>query len=804
MKVPLSWLRQYIEIDISPQALAHRLTMAGTEVGEVIEIGGWTDVFVGRVTAVHPHPNADRLRLCIVTTGGDDMEVVCGAPNVAIGQNVCFALVGANIYNTHSGKHEELTAATIRGVESHGMICSELELGLGDDHTGIIVLPDDAPLGMCLDDYMGDTILDLELTPNRLDCLSMLGVAREVAALTGGAVVEPEVAYYESGTPISERVNISIAAPDLCQRYTASLVQGVKIGPSPKWLQDRLMAAGLRPINNVVDVTNFVMLEYNQPLHAFDFDLVKDATVVVRRAKAGEVLKTLDGVDRKLDRDNLVIADADYPIGIGGVIGGANSEIGESTITVLLESATFDGLNNRETAQKMDLRTEATLRFEKGLRPDLAPIALRRATGLIQEVAGGEVAPGIVDVFPGADVPPTTVTLTTRRLRQLLGMDVELATAKRVLETLGFEYSPEGDDGVTVSVPYWRADIALEEDLVEEVVRIVGYDAVPTVALSTAIPYQTAAPELVLRDRVKDLLASSEMQEVINYPLVTLQDLEQIQLLDAQHPPMAVANPMSASHLYLRPTLLASLMATLAANQGHGVGSFRLFEAGRAFQPRDNDLPNEVEMVAGLLAGRRHETSWLTDDGGDDGRLDFYDAKGVLELVLTRLGLDAKFEPVAHPTFHPGRCAVIKSGDTSLGFVGEVHPTVKERFGLDFAKLAAFEIDLGCLLAVLPVSQRQFQPLSRFPAALRDLALVVPSDVSAGRVREIIHRHRLVAGVELFDNYTGNNVGQGEKSLAFHIYFQSSDRTLTNDEVNRSLDGLLRTLEREVNASLRS
>ena len=804
MKVPLSWLRQYVEIDISPQDLAHRLTMAGTEVGEVEEIGGWTDVFVGRVTAVRPHPNADRLRLCTVTTGSDEMEVVCGAPNVDEGQNICFARVGAYIYNTHSEKHEVLTAATIRGVESQGMICSELELGLGDDHTGIIVLPDDAPLGMSLNDYMGDTILDLELTPNRLDCLSMLGVAREVAALTGGKVTEPEVAYDESGAPISDRVKISIADPDLCQRYTASLVQGVKIGPSPKWLQDRLSAAGLRPINNVVDATNFVMLEYNQPLHAFDFDLVKDATVVVRRAKAGEVLKTLDGVERKLDRDNLVIADARDPIGIGGVIGGANSEISDGTSTVLLESATFHGLNNRETAQKMDLRTEATLRFEKGLRPELAPIALRRATGLIQELAGGEVAPGIVDVFPGADVPPPTVTLTTGRLRQLLGMDVELGTAKRVLETLGFAYSPAGDDGLTVSVPYWRADIGIEEDLVEEVVRIVGYDAVPTVTLSTAIPYQTPGPQLVLRDRIKDLLAASEMQEVINYPLVTLQDLEQVEQLDGQHPPMAVANPMSASHQYLRPTLYASLMATLAANQGHSAGPFRLFEAGRVFQPQENDLPNEVEMVAGLLAGRRHETSWLIDESGDDGRLDFYDAKGVLEWVFTRLGVEAIYEPGDHPTFFPGRCAVIKSGDTGLGFVGEVHPNVRERMGLDFPKVAAFEIDLGKLLSVLPSSQRQFEALSRFPAAIRDLALVVPSDVSAGRVSEIIHRHRLVASAELFDNYTGKNVAQGEKSLAFHIYFQASDRTLTNDEVSRSLDGLLRTLEREVNASLRS
>jgi phenylalanyl-tRNA synthetase beta chain len=800
MKVPLSWLRQYIEIDISPQDLAHRLTMAGTEVGKVEEIGAWKEIFVGHVKGVRPHPNADRLRLCTVTTGTDEMEVVCGAPNVDEGQNICFARVGAYLYNAHSGKHEVLAAAKIRGVESQGMICSALELGLGEDHSGIIVLPGDAPVGMPLTEYMGDTILGLELTPNRLDCLSMLGVAREVAALTGGKVTEPAVNYDESGKPIADRVSISIADPDLCERYTASLVQGVKIGPSPKWLQDRLTSAGLRPINNVVDATNFVMLEYNQPLHAFDFDLIKNATVIVRRANSAETLKTLDGVERKLGPENLVIADANDPIGIAGVIGGANSEISDGTTTVLLESATFNGLNNRETAQTMDLRTEATLRFEKGLRAELAPIALRRATGLIQEVAGGAVAPGIVDVFPGAEAQPPTVPLTATRLRQVLGMDVDLDTVKRVLDSLGFSWESTGNDSLTVSVPYWRADIGIEEDLVEEVVRIVGYDAVPTTTLSTPIPFQTPPPQPALRDRVRDLLAASGMQEVINYPLVTLQDLEQVEQLDQQHLPMAVANPMSAAHQYLRPTLQASLMATLAANQGHSAGPFRLFESGRVFHPREGDLPNEVEMVAGLLAGRRHETSWLADDS----RLDFYDAKGVLDWVFTRLGVEAAYEPGNHPTFYPGRCAVVRSGGADLGFVGEVHPTVRERLGLDFDTVAAFEIDLGRLLSVLPVSQRQFAPLSRFPAASRDLALVVPAEVPAGRVSEIIHRHRLVAGSELFDIYAGDNIVEGAKSLAFHVYFQARDRTLTNDEVSRSLDGLLRTLEREVNASLRS
>jgi len=800
MKVPLSWLKQYVDVDLPAQDLAHRLTMAGIEVGEVEVIGGWSEVFVGHVTGVRPHPNADRLRLCVVSTGSEELEVVCGAPNVAVGQNICFAKVGANIYNTHTERHEVLEAAKIRGVESQGMICSAVELGLGDDHSGIIELPEDAPVGALLDDYLGDTVLDLELTPNRLDCLSVLGVAHEVAALTGKTVKEPETNYKEAGAPITEQIDISVESPELCRRYTASLLQGVKIGPSPQWLQDRLTRAGLRPINNVVDVTNFVMLEYNQPLHSFDYDLIKDATVIVRRARPDEMLTTLDGVERKLTVENLVIADANDAIGIGGVIGGANSEISVNTVNVLLESATFDGTNNRETAQTLGLRTEATLRFEKGLRPELAPIALRRATGLIQEVAGGTVAPGIVDVLSdeGADAP--VVPLTGEKIRRMLGMEVDQKRVQETLDALGFTWESAGESELKVTVPYWRNDVNIEEDLVEEVVRTIGYDSVPTTMLSSPIPFQQPEPVMGLRDQIKDLLASEGIQEVINYPLVTLQQLEQVEQLDPANLPMRVTNPMSADREYLRTTLRASLLATLAANQGHGAGPFRLFEAGRVFWPREGDLPDERETVAGVLAGLRHEPSWLEDDS----LLDFYDAKGVVELVLNRLGVSATYEPSDDPSFHPGRCAVIKVADAVIGVVGEVHPVVMDRLGLESPQVAAFELYLGPILTVLPAGQQQFEPLPRYPSATRDLALVMPTDVDAGQVTRLILRHRGVDRADLFDIYAGENIAEGTKSLAFHVYFQARDRTLTNEEVNRSLDGLLRTLERELKVTLRA
>ncbi|MCI0857190.1 MAG: phenylalanine--tRNA ligase subunit beta, partial [Chloroflexi bacterium] len=605
MKVPLSWLREYVDVDLPVGELAHRLTMAGVEVGDTVEIGDWQECFVGRVLTVQPHPDADRLSLCRVDIETEELEVVCGAPNVAAGQKICFARVGANLYNSHSGKRETLKPARIRGVVSQGMICSALELGLGEDHDGIMVLPEDAPVGVPLDRYMGDSVLELELTPNRLDCLSILGVAHEVGALTGKKVTEPVVSYAEDGPPISSQVTISVADPDLCHRYTASLIQGLKVGPSPQWLQDRLTKAGYRPINNVVDVTNYVMLEFNQPLHAFDYDQLKDRTIVVRRAEPNEKLVTLDGVERRLSSEVLVIADAHDPIGLAGVIGGADSEIGPDTVAVLLESATFNSYNNRQTAQDLRLRTEATLRFEKGLRPELAPIALRRATQLIQQVAGGQIAQGIVDEFPDQSMAGQTVGVSIGRLKKILGMDIGIEKVEEVLESLGFQIRRVDSTSLEADIPYWRNDITIEEDLVEEVVRIIGYDAVPTTMLSTPIPSQNQGSMTSLVGRVKDALVSAGLQEVINYPLVSMEDLRRINHTDGDRPPLRLANPMNAGQEYLRPTLLASLLATLAANQGHGEGPFRLFEVGRVFTSQGEQLPQETEVAAAVMAGRR-------------------------------------------------------------------------------------------------------------------------------------------------------------------------------------------------------
>ena len=808
MLIPFSWLSEYVDIMLPPDEVAHRLTMAGIEVGDVITRGGWDNCVVGYVRSTRPHPNADSLTLCLVDPGdGPELEVVCGAPNVAAGQNICFARPGAFLLNTHTGRQEELKPARIRGVVSEGMICSEAELGLSNDHNGIIVLPADAAPGAPLNAVLGDTFLELELTPNRGDCLSILGVARELAAITGQPVRVPEIGYPEAGPPVDTLAQVTIADPDLCRRYTASVITGIRIGPSPAWMQDRLTRAGLRPINNVVDVTNYVMLEFNQPLHAFDLDTVADRHVVVRRADEGEKFTTLDGVERTLTNDNLLIADTTQAIGIGGVMGGANSEITAATTTMLLESATFHNLNNRRTATNLNLRTEASLRFEKGLRAELAPIALRRATQLILQTAGGEAAAGIIDVYPDGE-PDAPVPLTERRLRQVLGMDLDIARAETVLASLGITTRRTGPDSLEAAAPYWRSDIAIEEDLIEEVVRIIGYDEVPTTMLSSPIPYHRPNPLTELKDAMRDALAAAGMEETISYPLISAEDLTRLDLPeDEQTPWLRVANPMSAEYNVLRPELMPSLLNTLAYNQAHNDGGFRLFEIGRAFGYQDGKLPQEREWLAGVMSGPRFGDNWLTPAD----LMDFYDASGIVSTALGRVGFTTSLQEAVGTRWHPGRAAAISvraaaGADADVGMVGEMHPDIIDRFGLRPEPVIYFQIALDALssarLATEPAETR-FQSLSRFPAANRDLALLAPSDVPAGRIQQLIQRVRLVERTELFDVYTGENVPAGMRSLAFRIWFRAEDRTLNAAELNRAMNGLTRALEREVGATLR-
>ena len=822
MKIPVSWLKKYVPITLPPKELAHRLTMAGTEIGTVHEIGGaWNrdKILVGQVLKVDPHPNADRLTLPNVDLGnGETATVVCGAPNVAAGQKIAFAREGAQLFSARSGEIEPLKAAKIRGVLSAGMVCSDLELGLGEDHEGIRVLDENAPVGVPLVDYLGDVILDADITPNRPDCLSILGIAHEIAAFTGGQVAEPDLAYPEEGAPIGEQVKIEISDPDLCPRYTASLVTDVKVGPSPQWLQDALVKAEQRPINNIVDVTNYVMLEYGQPLHAFDFDKITDKTIIVRTARPGEVLATLDEETRRLDPPMLAIADSRDAVALAGVIGGADTAVSDGTTSILLESANFDPINTRRTAAALRLSSEASYRFERGIRAELAPRALRRATQLILEVAGGRAARGITDLHPGRKASPV-IKLTQSRIKQVLGVDLAMDRVEHTLTSLGFERTPAPDgmkavdatsaqheeqNPLWMEAPYWRSDISIEDDLVEEVARIVGYDNIPTTMLASPIPHHEPRPLRELRERIRDVLAASGMQEVISYSLTDRDTLDRVEALTEGPEPLKIANPMSSDMQYLRTSLRGSVLQTLAFNrrisQNEGL---RLFEIGRVYLPkeeaRERDLPDENEVLVGVLSGPRFPTSLLAPQD----HMDFFDAKGVLESLFGQIGADIEYEPANDPILHPGKTARLACGDRRVGVVGEIHPRVLGRFDLDQSPVAMFEIDLEALHESLPEAQGRYASASRFPESDRDLALIVDASVPSARIQAIIQGHKLVKDSSPFDLYTGEGVPAGKKSIAYRTVFQSTKSTLTSEQIDRAQGEILLQLQRELGAELR-
>jgi phenylalanyl-tRNA synthetase beta chain len=800
VKVPLKWLRDHVDITLSPRELAHRLTMAGNEVSEILSTSrSWDKISVARVVNVSPHPNADRLHLATVDTDGEPVTVVCGAPNVAAGQKVAFARLGAELIDGHSGQPAILKAARIRGVESAGMICSEKELGLSDYHEGILVLPENAPVGTPLSDYLGDTVLDLDITPNRPDCLSVLGIAREVAALTGQTVREPPLDYPEGGQPAKERVKIEIADRDLCPRYCATLINGVRIGPSPPWLQERLLAAGLRPISNVVDATNYVMLEVGQPLHAFDFSRIGGRKIIVRRTRPAETITTLDGSVRPLAPDMLVIADTQEAVAVGGVMGGAASEVSEGTTTILLEAANFNPASLRRTSAALKLRTDASLRFEKGLSPELAMVGVRRATRLIVELAGGRAAPGVIDVYPGKQ-RVTRITVTQERLRKVLGVRLPVSHVRQTLISLGFGCRWLPPDRYVVRVPYWRTDVRIPDDVAEELARIIGYDELPTTTLAGVIPPASPQPTRQLRERVRDILAAAGMQEVITYSLTDVESLAKVLSSDemAAHPPYRVANPMSRQQEYLRTTLRASLLETLAANLRHRqAGIVAFFETARIYLPRPDDLPLEAERLVGVVSGARPDR-W---GHPSEAPIDLFDAKAYLDFLFERLSLNPAYEDADDFALLPGRSAEVRQDGQRLGVLGQVHPRVATAFDIQ-QDVFLFELDLEALLPHTG-KPRRYQPLSRFPAVEEDIAVVVDDGVTAAQVRAIIESSSLVQRATLFDVYTGPPVPSGKKSLAFSVAYQSFEHTLTDAEVQRERRRILDRLSHQVGAELR-
>jgi len=800
MKVPLKWLQEYVDITLPPNDLASRLTMAGTEVKGIQVIGdSWGNIVVGQIVAVSPHPNADRLSLATIDLGTERQTVVCGAPNLRLGDKVAFAHVGAQLIDGHSGQAFRLKPAKIRGVVSNGMACSEKELGISDSHEGIMVLPAEAPIGTPLADYLGDAILDIDVTPNRPDCLSVIGIAREVAALTGQGVHFAEVEYEEKASPIDQQISVEIVASDLCPRYCASLIAGVKVAESPRWMQQRLLKCGMRPINNVVDITNYVMLEYGQPLHAFDYDRIKGKKIIVRRAAEGETIVTLDGVEQLPSEDMLVIADGQQAVAIAGVMGGADSEVTPETASVLLEAANFNPPSIHYTGRVLRLPSEACMRFERGISPALTIPALKRATQLIIQLAGGKAAKGLIDVYPGKRVPES-ISLSTAQVKQLLGVEFSLDQIVAALTSLSFDCELVSASEVWVTAPYWRSDIHQAVDLIEEVARVIGYDKIPATMLAQPVPRQSPEPILSLKQEVRHHLIGYGFQEVITYSLTSLEMLNK--LLPEPHPlepkPIRVANPMTVEQEYLRPNLRANLLAVLSVNKRYEDGGIRLFELGKVYLPRQKDLPSEPEMLCGILSGSRFEKSW---HGGDE-LLDFYDAKGVIEGLLSHLGIEASFEESRDESLHPVKQAAMIIAGNKLGVVGELHPKVLQAFEIPEAA-CLFEIDLTALLP-FTLGHKMFQPIPRFPTIVRDVALVVDAGVTHQRVEDIIKSFPLVERVTIFDVYSGGQLPPGKKSLAYSITFQSPTHTLTDEEVNQVQQQILDKLSTELGATLRS
>ncbi len=797
MKTSLKWLNDYIDINLPAGEIAQKLTMAGLEVKNTRIIGGnWDKIVIGQIKAINPHPNADRLRLTTVDLGYAAETVVCGAPNLKLGDKVAFAKVGAELIDGHTGVKSVLKEAKIRGVPSAGMVCSEKELGISDNHTGVLVLPPGTPLGVPLASYLSDALFNIEVTPNRPDCLSVIGIARELGVLTGQRVRLPDDKYPEVEPPIEEQVVLEIRAPDLCPRYSATIIKGVKIADSPDWMKERLIAGGMRPINNIVDITNFVMLEYGQPLHSFDYDRINGNKIIVRRARAGEKMQTLDGTERELTAHMLVIADAERTVAVAGVMGGANTEVTGQTTSILLEAANFNPSSIHYTGRSLGVASEAATRFERGIQPALTIPALRRATKLIQELGGGTVTRGIIDVYPGKQAVQSLV-LSTRQVKRILGVEVSLPRIIEILVALGFACEHIKPDEIAVTPPYWRSDIRLIEDLVEEVARINGYDKIPMTLLAQSIPRQDPLSALKLKREVRNILVGYGFDEVMTPSLIGMELLKKITPEGIHVEALRLTNPMSSDLEYLRPTLRANLLSILVLNQRSIEGMIRIAEISKVFIPRENDLPDERDMACGIISGSSITRWWH----GEEEAPDYYTVKGVVEGVFKRLNITPDFIDGDDPGLHAIIQAKVMVGDKQVGVIGEVHPRVREKFEITGIAYY-FELDLASL-ADIAVATKSYKPLPRFPAVVRDLAVVVEEKIRNKQVMRIISGFPLVEDVSLFDVYAGEQVPPGQKSLAYRITFQSPNKTLTDEAVNAVMKQIIAKLNKDLSATIR-
>jgi phenylalanyl-tRNA synthetase beta chain len=800
LRVPSSWLRAYCDPDLPVEELADELAMRAIEVERISRVGAPSpDSFVvGKVLSVERHPDADRLSVCEVDAGEGGRTIVCGAPNVAAGQTVPVALPGAVMPDgTKLGK------AKLRGVESDGMILSEAELQIGDDAAGIVVLAEDglAP-GTPLSEVIpvSDPVIELEPTSNRVDCLGIYGVAREVHAVTGEQLTAApwdEDAKAEGEGEVTDYASVTVEVPELCPRFSARVFTDVQIGPSPLWLKARLIGAGMRPINNVVDITNYVMLMTAQPLHAFDLDKVPDGALIIRTAKDGETMTTLDGVERTFDADAVLVCDRDGPSGIAGIMGGEVSEVSETTTRVLLEVATWNGVNILRTSRKLGLRTDASNRFEKQLHPELALRAQRVASRLMVELCGAKLVPGTID--EAAEVPePHRLSLRHERVERLLGMPISPGLCAEYLERLDFAVHRDGDD-LEVTVPLHRHyDVTREVDLIEEVGRIHGYAKNLEATLpSTSGQTGRLSREQGLRRRAEDAMRDLGFDVVVNLSLTDPGMPARLRLPegDARAQPIRISNPLSAEHSVERTVVLGSLLDAVRYNRAHGADRVALAESGRVYL-REGGSPHDG-VLAGKFVGRCPAPAyepwriaclatgplWPEDWRGTSMGAEFHSVKGALETLAGRLGVAVEVRPGEEPFLHPGRSGRVLVSGEDAGWIGEIHPLVCRDWDLQDA--AGFEVDLAALVAASPVGEESYEDVISYPAVHQDIAVVVDEAVPAAEVRSAVLEGggELLRAAEVFDLYRGEQLGEGRKSLALRLSFRAADRTLTDEEV---------------------
>jgi phenylalanyl-tRNA synthetase beta chain len=828
MKVPYSWLREYCDPGMDPAALADRLVMTGTEV-ERLEAVGPASVegfVVGKVLEREQHPNADRLSVCRVDTGDGERTIVCGAPNVDAGQTVAVVLPGATMPGGM-----KIRKAKLRGVPSEGMILSAAELEIAEEADGIMVLDDGpapgTPLGEVLP--LGEPVLEIEVTPNRSDCFGIHGVAREVHAITGAPLAadpwaEEAPAAGEGG--VADYASVAVEVPELCPRFTARVFTDVEVGPSPLWLQARLAAAGQRPINNVVDITNYVMLLTAQPLHAFDLDEVPDGALIVRTAGEGEKMTTLDDVERSFDAETVLVCDRGGPSGIAGIMGGQRSEVSAGTTRVLLEVANWNGTNILRTSRTLGLRSEASARFEKGLHPALCMRAQRIASRLLVELCGAKMVPGTIDV--AAEIPqPHRLRLRASRVRGLLGMEISQADQKTYLERLGFEATADGEDLEVVVPPDRHFDVTREADLIEEVARVHGLDEhLPTTLPATGGAVGGLSREQRLRRRAEDALRDLGFDQAVGWSFTHPGEAERLRIPaeDPRAAPVMLANPLSEEQSAMRTTLLGSLLDVAARNVARGAGSLALFESARVYlqetptgrkaaevsgnRPVDplagqfaGDQPapfSEPHRLVGLALGALGQRSWR--DGGEAA--DFFALKGVLDALAGQLGVQLDFAPTEEPFLHPGRSAAVLIDGVAAGWLGEVHPLVCRAWDLEAA--VAFELAAAPLVAAATLGEESYEDVTTFPAVYQDLAVVVAADVPAAEVRRAVQAGggELLRAADVFDLYEGEQLGEDRKSLALNLEFRAPDRTLTDGEVAGLREAIKAKLD-EIGGTLR-